>query len=110
MAHDRRSSFSEVDAATEPGVLVEYLDLAASAMAERRRLHYPRLRLRPGDAVLDAGCGAGEVCADLRDVVGPTGRVVGIDASAVMIDTARTRVAAAEFEVADITALPYVTT
>jgi ubiquinone/menaquinone biosynthesis C-methylase UbiE len=107
MADDRLSMFSEVDATSEPKAFVEYLDFAAAALGERRRLRYPLLGLRPGDAVLDAGCGAGEVCVDLRELVGSAGRVVGIDASALMIDTARTRVTTAEFEVADITALPY---
>lgn len=51
--------------------------------------------LRPGEAVLDLGCGAGldSVLAARR--VGPTGRVVGVDATAEMVAKARTGAAAA---------------
>lgn len=48
-----------------------------------------QLRLRPGDAVLDVGCGPGSAAADLGDLVGPTGRVVGIDPSAALVEAAR---------------------
>lgn len=51
------------------------------------------LRLRPGHAVVDAGCGTGLNFAHLEAAVGPHGRVVGIDASAAMLDQARKRVA-----------------
>ena len=37
--------------------------------------------LRPGLAVLDAGCGPGHATMDLAQVVGPSGRVVGLDES-----------------------------
>jgi SAM-dependent methyltransferase len=35
--------------------------------------------LRPGMAVLDIGCGTGAITADIARVVGPNGRVVGLD-------------------------------
>ncbi|WMX43697.1 class I SAM-dependent methyltransferase [Streptomyces roseicoloratus] len=41
--------------------------------------------LRPGDAVLDAGCGTGRALPPLRDAVGPTGTVVGIDLTPEML-------------------------
>lgn len=107
MSSDKISGFSDVDAASQPEDFVDYLDEAAALLAERRRLRYPLLALQPGHAVLDAGCGAGEVCAELLELVGPTGRVVGVDASRVMVDTARERVAGVEFETGDIAALPF---
>lgn len=36
-------------------------------------------RLREGDSVLDIGCGPGSITLDLAELVGPTGRVVGVD-------------------------------
>lgn len=44
-----------------------------------------------GMRVLDIGCGPGDVSMLIADLVGPTGHVVGIDPSAVAIDTARQR-------------------
>jgi SAM-dependent methyltransferase len=51
-----------------------------------------RLELREGDSVLDIGCGAGEMLAAVRAVVGPAGRVVGVDYSPQMVMRARARV------------------
>jgi SAM-dependent methyltransferase len=48
-----------------------------------------------GMKVLDVGCGPGEVCLIAADLVGETGRVLGIDASAEMLQVAHTRVQAA---------------
>src|SRR5262245_17790508 len=44
--------------------------------------------VRPGMRVLDAGCG-GDVTLDLARLVGPTGRVVGIDIDATKLELAR---------------------
>lgn len=46
-------------------------------------------RLRPGDRVLDIGCGPGSITLDLARRVGPEGSVVGIDAAAPAVDAAR---------------------
>ncbi|WP_175407486.1 class I SAM-dependent methyltransferase [Streptomyces sp. TRM64462] len=44
--------------------------------------------LRPGDAVLDAGCGTGRALPALRDAVGPSGTVVGLDLTPAMLEQA----------------------
>jgi ubiquinone/menaquinone biosynthesis C-methylase UbiE len=54
-----------------------------------------RLALRPGDAVIDLGCGTGLSLPLLVDAVGPEGRVIGVDASPHMLARARRRVEAA---------------
>ncbi|WP_432069279.1 class I SAM-dependent methyltransferase [Streptomyces sp. AA1529] len=41
--------------------------------------------LRPGDAVLDAGCGTGRALPALRDAVGPRGTVLGADLTPEML-------------------------
>ncbi|MFJ8648831.1 class I SAM-dependent methyltransferase [Streptomyces sp. NPDC093546] len=46
------------------------------------------LGLRPGDAVLDAGCGTGRALPPLRDAVGPAGTVIGVDVTAAMLAAA----------------------
>src|SRR3954453_13108097 len=45
-----------------------------------------------GMTVLDVGSGAGDVALLLADLVGPRGRVVGVEQNAAILDTARARV------------------
>ena len=54
------------------------------------------LDLRPGDTVVDLGCGTGANLDGLARAVGSTGRVVGVDLSSGMLDQARGRRAARE--------------
>ncbi|MEV1048174.1 methyltransferase domain-containing protein [Streptomyces sp. NPDC049916] len=46
------------------------------------------LGLRPGDAVLDAGCGTGRALPALREAVGPGGTVLGADLTPAMLEAA----------------------
>jgi SAM-dependent methyltransferase len=49
--------------------------------------------LQHGDAVLDVGCGCGATTIAAASIVGPTGTVLGVDISEVMLGVARRRVA-----------------
>ncbi|MEO8443785.1 MAG: class I SAM-dependent methyltransferase [Gammaproteobacteria bacterium] len=49
---------------------------------------------RTGERVLDVGCGGGVSSAAFADAVGPSGRVVGLDVSAVILEVARERYSA----------------
>jgi ubiquinone/menaquinone biosynthesis C-methylase UbiE len=51
---------------------------------------FPTLPVRQGDRVLDVGCGFGDTAIKLANLVGPTGRVVGIDCCDAFLDFART--------------------
>ena len=66
---------------------------------------------RPGDRLLDVGCGTGTLALLARRRVGPQGRVTGIDPSPEMIARARDKAAAgggaAHFELAAIEKLPF---
>ncbi len=50
---------------------------------------------RPGDRVLDIGCGFGDTTRRLAELVGPEGEAVGIDVSAPFVDLAAEEAAAA---------------
>ncbi|MFD3540429.1 class I SAM-dependent methyltransferase [Streptomyces sp. NPDC058662] len=64
--------------------------------------------LRPGDRVLDAGCGTGRALTALRAAVGPSGTVLGVDLTPQMLDAARRggRAVAGVLLLADVTRLP----
>jgi len=49
----------------------------------------PRLPLDPGMAVLDVGCGWGDLSIQVAERVGPEGRVVGIDCVEAFLEAAR---------------------
>ncbi|MFE7749560.1 class I SAM-dependent methyltransferase [Streptomyces sp. NPDC057428] len=66
------------------------------------------LGLRPGDAVLDAGCGTGRALVALRTEVGPGGTVLGADLTPAMLRTALRagRAASGALLLADVERLP----
>ena len=53
-----------------------------------------RVRLAPGQAVLDLCCGAGASAIPAARAVGPLGRVLGVDVAAPLLESARARAAA----------------
>lgn len=55
--------------------------------------------LKPGESVLDVGCGTGTLAIAAKRRVGPAGRVYGIDASRDMIARARMKAKSAGVEV-----------
>jgi SAM-dependent methyltransferase len=70
-----------------------FYDVELAAFEWIRRRAIARLMLRPGEVVLDAGCGTGLSLGLLHEGVGAKGRIVGIDQSPEMIERARERIA-----------------
>src|SRR5439155_67113 len=84
-----------------------------AAILDRRSLARDHRRLaamlRPGQRVLDVGCGTGAITRGIVEAVGPGGRVLGVDANRELIDAARRAhgaVAGLELDVQDAYALP----
>jgi ubiquinone/menaquinone biosynthesis C-methylase UbiE len=48
----------------------------------------PRFQIRAADRVLDIGCGFGETCLEIAQIVGPEGEVLGLDCSSAFLDVA----------------------
>ena len=63
--------------------------------------------LQPGGHALDVASGTGDLAIELARRVGATGRVVGSDFSEPMLDRARRKSAAVEWEWANALELPY---
>jgi SAM-dependent methyltransferase len=61
-------------------------------LAGVKELLFDRAAPCPGEVVLDIGCGCGTTTIELADRVGETGRVLGVDISAPMLERARERV------------------
>ena len=107
--------FTTVDALSDPGVFISLMDRVQDAPDVRaaRADLLARLDLRPGDAVLDLGCGAGDHTREMAAVVAPDGRAVGVDFSTSMIGEATGRqeasAAPATFEQGDAQQLRFET-
>ena len=77
-------------------------------MVRQRDATLQRLKLKPGERVIDIGCGPGFLCSSMAAAVRTTGNVVGIDISHDLIDFANSRKSndPIEYRVGNATALP----
>ena len=67
------------------------LDAQAAAIAQPTRHLLQAAGLRPGQRVLDLGCGLGHVSRLAAELVGPDGHVTGLDADPRMLEEAERR-------------------
>lgn len=83
------------------GVVKKWLSLAQvveSRFANINALILAQAALKPGERVLDIGCGPGTTSLAACLAVGPTGSVCGVDISAPMLEAAREQTAAMGLE------------
>src|SRR2546423_5369676 len=92
---DSRTAFAQLDQITPElrAMLTSALDrMAADPQIRRvRRVAWQALAPRPGQRILDAGCGLGEVARELAAAVAPDGEVVALDLSAATVQAAAQR-------------------
>jgi len=107
------SAFQDIDRASDPSYWIAFLDALSDREEVRsgRRQALEAMALREGEAVLDVGCGAGDVLLELSIAVGASGRPVGVDLSRAMAAEARRRVREiglrAEVCLTDAASLPF---
>ena len=105
--------FTQVDRTRDPDFFVRFMDAAQqpAGIQASKRLMQEGLALAPGAAVLEVGCGPGTDLFDLAPLVGPTGRLVGLDRSAIMLTEARRRAqdlpVPVHLGIGDVEALPF---
>ncbi len=73
-------------------------DTQTASYQKYRRDTVNLLPVRHGDVVLDVGCGTGLCFGFLRDKIGSTGHILGIDGSAPMVELAAERAMSHEWE------------
>ncbi len=91
-----RERYAESARAAEPELCCpvdydpRYLDVIPDEVVERDYgCGDPSRHLREGETVLDLGSGTGKICFIASQVVGPEGRVVGVDMTPEMLEVAR---------------------
>lgn len=91
----------------------EYLQMVAESVRHLKKRTYELMQIKPGQHLLDVGCGPASDTIELGKLVGPEGRVVGVDHDQAMVDEAdnRAREAGAggwvQHQRADSGALPF---
>jgi len=110
-----QQAWSSIDQAADPAYFVRFMDRFYGAEgADDDPDHYRErialLAVKPGQRLLEVGCGAGGSVRMLARLAGPAGRVVGVDNSATMVAAERRAAGLGlpvEYRVADAHALPF---
>jgi ubiquinone/menaquinone biosynthesis C-methylase UbiE len=66
-----------------------FRNILLDGLSYHSRVPLSQLRLAPGSAVLDVGCGWGDTAIELARMVGPGGRAVGLDCCAAFLEKGR---------------------
>jgi SAM-dependent methyltransferase len=91
--HQRRGAPDPVSLGLAGARLSEVYDRAGHRQFAHGKALVAELAIAPGEHVLDVGCGTGVLAAHVAELVGPTGRVIGIDPLHARIEIASRRAA-----------------
>jgi ubiquinone/menaquinone biosynthesis C-methylase UbiE len=96
------NKYADVDRERERQDLIRHMDWVSDlqAVSAYKRETYELLEATAGSHLLDVGCGPGDDVRAMAELTGPSGRVVGVDKSAAMIETAQARSAGSDLPVA----------
>ena len=88
-----KEEWQDVDDFDDPKEFANYLDAntAQNAVKRYKKKTYQLLNIANGSSVLDIGCGTGDDVLAMAELVGPNGKVVGIDKSKSLIEEANDR-------------------
>jgi ubiquinone/menaquinone biosynthesis C-methylase UbiE len=90
--HVHAQGWSDIDRTATAGQFVQYLDtMTGLTFTQDKRRTFELLEAGPGRRILDLGCGTGDDVRALAAMVGPSGRVTGVDSSAAMVAEAQQR-------------------
>ena len=91
----------------------QYLKFIAQLFRQYKERTYQIMQIKPGDIILDVGCGPGNDTIALSKLVGDNGKVIGIDCDNTMIIEANKAAITAgvhsvvDHKLADATSLPF---
>jgi SAM-dependent methyltransferase len=74
------------------GAMAAAYEMRTASGDHWRREAVAKLAPRPGETVLDVGCGTGRNFEQIQQLIGPSGRLIGIEPSSEMLGQARARV------------------
>lgn len=103
------SAWRSVD--SDPGAAARYLERVGAEIAVVKQLASDMLRLRPGQAALECGCGLGRDTEAMARLVAPGGQAIGLDLSEALVAQATARTAGLglplRFQAGSVMALPF---
>jgi ubiquinone/menaquinone biosynthesis C-methylase UbiE len=116
MSENTRNAVVEKKQAGQMGSYAPFYDLIMFFLTlgrekKLRRLELDLAQLRPGDKVLEIGCGTGTLSLGAKERIGPSGEMTGLDIAPEMVAAATRKAerkgAAVSFRAGSIASIPF---